>query len=249
MSSIPIDEQVRQLTTERVQVDVGQYLQLIDKPASEEDVHEFLATHSYFFNGILRLYGASPLYSKIRLGSEFVVDFVWFDSGSVGPEWHLTEIEHPEKKLFTSSGDPTAHLTHAIRQVLDWQDWISRNLSYAQKLLPHIIYPMGYVFMGRRKFLDDNTRERLQRINYEYRKSLQVHTLDWFAGAALSVLNIVENKGSGNWQLPMRALSHEDLSIGLPSWSIEYMENFMRTFGYRFPDIMLEARGIPRNLE
>lgn len=249
MSSIPIDEQVRQLTAERLQADVAHYLRLLERPASEEVVHDFLATHSYFFNGILRLYGASPLYSKIRLGSEFVTDFVWFDSGSVGPEWYLTEIESPGKKLFTSSGDPTADLTHAIRQVSDWQDWIHRNLSYAQKTMPHIIYPMGYVFMGRRDALDNETRKRLRKINYDSRKSLQVHTLDWFAEAALSVLNLLKNSGSGHWQVPMRALTHQDLSMGLPSWSIEYMENFMRRLGHQFPDIMLEDRGIPSNLE
>src|SRR5260370_7432208 len=72
-----------------------------------------------FFNGVLRLHGYSPLYSKIRLGSEYEMDFVCFDTGSYGPEWRLIEIEGPNKRLFTKSDDPSPHLSHPTQQVSD----------------------------------------------------------------------------------------------------------------------------------
>jgi hypothetical protein len=83
---IEIDPCVKALTPKQVEKDADEFKCLLDSLVSEQTLHEFLAYHSYFFNGIIRLSGVSPLYSKIRLGSEFEVDFACFDTGSFGPE-------------------------------------------------------------------------------------------------------------------------------------------------------------------
>ncbi len=49
---------------------IAQFQELLDSKASEQTVHTFLASHIYFWNGMLRLLGGCPLYSKIQLGSE-----------------------------------------------------------------------------------------------------------------------------------------------------------------------------------
>jgi hypothetical protein len=170
------------------------------------------------------LSGWSPLYSKVKLGHNYEVNFAWFDSGSMGPEWHLAEIESPAKPMFTKGGEPSAALTHAIQQVRDWHTWLHENADYARKLMPHIEYPMGYVFIGRRHELFSVTaKKRLRRLTYEHRMFLEVHTLDWFGAAAHGVTDFLERRGGGNWQVPMMALTHSDLAQGLPPAAQKWM--------------------------
>jgi hypothetical protein len=221
-----IDPAVRALTRNAVDKDISDYLSLLDSKAPERDIHAFLEGHSYFFNGMLRMYGASPLYSKIRLGSEYEVDFAFFDSGSYGPEWQLVELEAPSHRMFTASGDPSAALTHAIQQVRNWHAWLHDNLGYARGLLRHVGYPQGYVFLGRRRDLNEDTREKLRRLVYDHRSLMRIHTLDWFADAAASVRDGLLNDGSsGSWPVPMRAFSHADLAAGRPLEAIAFLEN------------------------
>jgi hypothetical protein len=208
-----VDPLVKALTLEQRETDVRTYLRLLDERVAEREVHEFLAAHTYFFEGFVRMLGSSPVWSKVKLGSDYEVDFLFFDSASTGPEWDLVEIEAPDKKLFTKSGDQTAHLTHAIGRVRDWQTWVRENRTYAQENMPHIEYPMGLLVMGRRRDLTQEDRRRLTRINHEQRAWLKIVSLDRLAERALQA-PLAED--GGHWYLPMRALSHADLSRGLP---------------------------------
>jgi hypothetical protein len=223
---IPFDPLVGKLTLDQIQKDIRKYEKLLNKPATEHHIHEFLAEHSYFFNTLIRLYGVSPLYSKVKLGSNFEVDFAYFDTSSYGPEWELIEIESPKQKLFNKNGDPSAALTHAIRQLEEWHSWVHENLDYARKLMPYIEYPMGYIFMGRRKDLTMDDAKRLKRLNYTHRKTIEIHTLDYFASGAASVINIVEKENQGDWPLPMKALAHSDLAKGLPLYAQSFLDNW-----------------------
>jgi len=98
-------------------------------------------------------YIPTPLYSKVKLGHDYEVDFAWLYNDSFGPEWRLIEIEGPTAVLFTKSGNASATLTHAIQQARDWCDWIHQYLEYGQGLIPRISYPFCYIFLGRRKEL------------------------------------------------------------------------------------------------
>src|SRR5262249_1357689 len=231
LEPIEIDPLVKALTSEQIVRDIDEFERLLDAQVHESRLHEFLAHHSYFFNTIIRLFGASPLYSKIKLGSEFEIDFACFDAGSPGPEWHITEIESPKHSLFTHAGDPSAPLTHAIRQVLDWQSWIHENLDYTRKLMPYIEHPLGYVFIGRHKELTPAMAKRLRQLNYTYRSSLEIHSLDWFAAAARSVLHLVGPNTHGNWAVPLHALTQRDLAQGLPPLAQQYMHAFSKSPG------------------
>jgi hypothetical protein len=161
----PNDPLIRQLSKHKVEESIREFRNLLDKPSDEAEIQTFLENHSYYFNGIIRLYGASPLLAKTPLGSEWEIDFACFDSGSCGPEWRLIEIESPKHPLFTKSGHLSARATHAIQQVRDWQAWVDENLEYARKTFPQIIYPCGYVFIGRRSELSPELRQKLRKIN------------------------------------------------------------------------------------
>lgn len=222
---LPVDPMVRTLTEDKIDEDIATYVRMLDQEASESDVHDFLAKHSYFFNSILRMYGVSPLYSKVRLGSQYEIDFAFFDTGSFGPEWHLVEIEAPSKRMFTKTGDPTASLTHAIQQIRDWHDWVHENLDFARKLMPHIEYPLGYVFIGRRSHLIPDTMKKLRRLAHDHRMTTRIHTLDWFENAARSVKDLVRAGNGGTWPVPMCAMSHADLAAGRPDMAWEWLNN------------------------
>lgn len=96
-------------------------------------------------------------------------------------EWHLIEIESPTAKLLTKRGDPSKELTHALRQVREWQRWIERNHAYADELMPGIDHPLGHVFMRRRSELaSPAAKEHLRAINIQNRAYVEVGTLDSF---------------------------------------------------------------------
>ncbi len=205
------DPALKTVTKEHVQSVIREYKSLLDNCAPEKDIHNLIRNNSYFFGGLMRMHGQTPLYSKIELGSEYVTDFVYFDLGSFGPDWMLIEIEPPSAKLLTKTGDPTAEFNHAIQQIRNWQDWLVENLDYARKLMPGIHYPYGYLFIGRRSELTPENKAKMKRISYDCRSFAHIYTLDRLADWASYALNDIKDEGGGNWTVPLRAYSHKDL--------------------------------------
>lgn len=75
--------------------------------------------------------------SKPELGSEHQADFVLAsDQMSAGINYRFIEIESPHTVAYTVSGNPSARLTHAIQQVMDWKRWIKSNRGQYKKLFP-----------------------------------------------------------------------------------------------------------------
>ena len=202
------------LTLERIDSDVAEYLALLDSRTAEARVHDFLASHSYFFHLLLLdVAYPYPLYTKIRLGGEYETDFVSFITSSFGAEWRFAEIESPKCRLFTRGGDPTAPLTHAMQQVQDWIRWCDNNIAFARTFLPGLLYPMAFVFLGRRSELTPTTAEKIRQINSR-QTAFRIRTLDAFAAGATAVKYFV---GNGEWKMrfPMNALSDADLRRGV----------------------------------
>lgn len=201
--------------------DIKRFVRLLDRNASEQAIHRFLATHIHFWNGLLRLVGeGGPLYSKIRLGADYEVDFVFVDTGSNGAEWHLVEIEPPHFRLFNARGDPSRELTHSLAQVRAYQRWIERNRAFADSFMPGVDHPMGHVFLGRRAELgDEKARERLRTLNIQNRAHVEIHTLDRFARMAESAVGINEVL------VPPVALTDRDLRRGLPKGLLRFIRS------------------------
>lgn len=202
------------LTNETIDQDISEYLRLLDERSAEAKVQAFLAAHPYFFNGLTRC--GTPLYSRVKFGAEYEADFVFCDPSSYGVEWYFVEIESPASKMFTKKGDPSSPLYHAMEQVRDWQRWIHENLSYVRRLLPLIEYPFAYIFIGRRSELDEKTRPKLRRLNYDNRSIMEIHTLDSFVSMAESV------KTLGSWEYS-NAFSHAELARKQPPSSFAWL--------------------------
>ena len=104
----------------------------------------------------------------------------------------LIELESPKQRLFTRSGDFTAIVNHAMRQVEDWQEWIEENVGTAQRFLPGIIAPRGLVVVGRSSLLSTRDVSRLARRNANLRGRLAIWTYDDAIAGARAFTNAMQ---------------------------------------------------------
>lgn len=103
-----------------------------DPHAVESDLHQFIAEHASLFFG-----QGTVVISQFDLGSDYQVDFVIAtDEASYGVSYNLVEIETPRTPPYTRSGNPSARLTHAIQQVLNWKTWLKRHRGHVRRFFP-----------------------------------------------------------------------------------------------------------------
>lgn len=135
----------------------------------------------------------SALFSKVQLGSEYEVDFAYCNFNSMGLWWTFVELERSDVPIFNRYGDPSKYLTHGIRQVLDWQAWVSDHIEYAcselGKLVEETLAEWGWrksvirrpcnslVLIGRRRSLTPETNRRRAQIASE-NPNLEIVTYD-----------------------------------------------------------------------
>ena len=134
----------------------------------------------------------SVLFAKVDLGREHQTDFAYCVGSSYGMAWTFVELERSNGPLFTKAGDPSAGLTHAIRQVTDWASWVSDNSHYACELLqklikhspmewhwPRLLWrpPRAVVVMGRRSMLTEESNRRRAQLCV-HNPSLEIITYD-----------------------------------------------------------------------
>lgn len=110
---------------------------LLEEGDNEEAVHQFLNNNRWILGFISERtgygYGEFMVESKFKLADSFVTDFVMLGfvyENDPRPIIWFIEIERPRMPLFTKNGDPSSGLTHAIRQVQNWKQWVQLNRSY-----------------------------------------------------------------------------------------------------------------------
>lgn len=118
---------------------------LVNSGAKESETQEFLEQHPIILLHAI-LDGFYPvastraaLFAKVQLGSEYEVDFAYCSGNSIGVWWTFIELERPNVPIFTKSGDPSKYLTHAIRQVTNWQAWLADHTEYAYSNLMELV--------------------------------------------------------------------------------------------------------------
>lgn len=155
----------------------------------EEDVQKYLEKNPMVL--IQHLGGGHGRWviPKKRLGSEFVTDFIIGQRNSNGYDWQAVELESPNARMFTKAGDPTARLTHAIRQIHDWRAWLAKNQNYAARatsehglgltgISPNL---SGLILIGRREN-SDHVLERRKQMMFE--NNIELHSFDFLADNA-----------------------------------------------------------------
>jgi hypothetical protein len=145
---------------ERIREAIIEFERLLDD-GGEEKLHQFLVQKEFFLDF---LHWDGIVLSKFRLAETFVPDLVsiGFEPHSQRPRPLVTfvELECADRALFTKAGDPTSFLTHAIRQVQDWKQWVRENRAYLQSKFQKILqdYPdtarRNFRFNGRQRMIE-----------------------------------------------------------------------------------------------
>ncbi|AMV42291.1 Shedu anti-phage system protein SduA domain-containing protein [Paraburkholderia caribensis] len=167
----------------------------LDSAKREEDVQQFLQANPKYL--IQHLGGGHGrwIIPKQRLGAQHVTDFMIGERDSMGFRWQAVELESPLAKMFTKSGNPTAQLTHAVRQIQDWRMWLASNQNYAARdrgehgLGLTEIHPdvEGLIIMGRRGTESDDTRRLRRQMGRDAK--IEIHTFDYLLEALIGRVN------------------------------------------------------------
>jgi hypothetical protein len=130
---------------------------LVARDESEEVYQKFLADHPVFLDPL-----ASEVIPKQRLGSQYITDFV---VRRLDNKYLLVEIEKPQDAVFTVGNDFSAKFSHALGQILDFQQWVDAHAEYGRSLLPNISSPKGILIMGNAASFSPWQRQKLHRFN------------------------------------------------------------------------------------
>jgi hypothetical protein len=161
---------------------------------TEAPIQDFLEAHPGLL--VQHLLGSARfVLPRKRLGAEFIPDFVVGGHLSDGYQWQLIELESPCLPFFTKKGDPTAALSHAIRQITDWRAWLQRNQNYAARAraesglgLADIRSDVpGLILMGRRTLLAEATNERRRQMAADL--NVAIHTYDYLLEGARAAVD------------------------------------------------------------
>lgn len=122
---------------------------------------------------------------KPKLGNQLEPDFLIAGLDSAGFWWYGVELENPNYKMFTKTGEETKELKHAIRQIQEWRAWLKQNISYAQNTLgfTHIDADLPcFIFIGRREnevLSNEVLTERRQQLRASDKHGLFIYHYEW----------------------------------------------------------------------
>jgi len=131
---------------------------------------------------------ASSIVERQHMGEMWRSDFV---IRRLDDQYIFVEIEKPQDSPFTSYPHPSAALSHALGQVLNWFVWVEDNIAYAQSHgFPGIHSPRGVVVIGRNSDLTPNQLRLLKTLNDNLHPRIHIQTYD---DVLVNARNIIRN--------------------------------------------------------
>lgn len=155
----------------------------LDSATEERPMQVVLENHPALLANLITGNHGVWVRPQVRLGDQYVSDFLIASQTSAGMRWHLVELECPTARL-TNVGNQreSRTLRHAIEQIQDWREWLKTNLLATREKLPGItIDARGLIIMGREDGTD-SAREIRDRRSVNDR--IEVRTYDWLLRAA-----------------------------------------------------------------
>lgn len=163
--------------------DKAAVLQELEKILSENSEQKLLALlkeNSFLFSDIYsRQYGVQPNFAEVPFGTKYRCDFCWLNDNSDGPEWVLVEVEKPNITLFTSSGDPSAQLNHAIEQVRAWDRYFSTNPNEKGRIFG-AVSKFRYVLIVGSKNDWEKSSASIWRSHFNASEKIEIRSMDTF---------------------------------------------------------------------
>jgi hypothetical protein len=186
---------------EITRAEIAAFESALDEARDEYDMQRFLEANPRIL--IQHLVGGRSAWiiPKKRLGAEHETDFMIAQKASGGLVWYAVELERPQARIFNKNGDPSAALTHALRQINDWRDWLSQNRDYAARprersglgLISIDPELEGLIVIGRDAELDQcATASRRRRLERTHR--IKIETYDWLLSQASERLDGLDKR-------------------------------------------------------
>lgn len=152
---------------------------------AEEEAHNYLAMHPYILEPFY-----SQIWSKERLGEALIADFV---IRLIDNSYLVVEIEKPSDMIMTKSGNLSAKTTHAVRQALEYREWLLTNLLYSKQRFPELWRPACLVVIGQESHLNMLQQERLRQENESRQGILRIVGYDTLRDRAKAVISNLFN--------------------------------------------------------
>lgn len=136
---------------------IREFTALLARAEKEEELQAFLSDHpELIYPDFIECF------PKLRLGEDFVTDYVFLVQGLGGSEYVFVEIEPAANEIFTKQGQFSAAFTKAKDQILEWDKWLTQNHAYISRKLPNLFKPRFHIVMGRNASLTEEHREKLK---------------------------------------------------------------------------------------
>ena len=156
---------------------LGEYKKLVDAYGEEPEYQKFFTS-----NPQLLSLDIEYSYPKFELGADLRPDFllILFNKTHI-----LVEIENPKKQIFTKEGSESKDDRGAIKQLRDFHTWVCENLDFLRNPSRKIPLPninsfnvRGLLLIGHSQDLDEKDKQRLSKINAEFRGLYEIKTFD-----------------------------------------------------------------------
>jgi Domain of unknown function (DUF4263) len=156
---------------------------LVGDDLPEKEYQEYFERHPALIDPL-----ASSIVERQHMGEEWRSDFV---IRRLDDQYIFVEIEKPQDNPFTNYPHPSAALSHALGQVLNWFVWVEDNVAYAQSHgFPGIHSPKGVVVIGRSGDLNSAQLRLLKGLNDLLHPRIRIETYD---DVLLNARNIIRN--------------------------------------------------------
>jgi Domain of unknown function (DUF4263) len=156
---------------------------LIRDNLPEREYQEYFERHPALIDPL-----ASSIVERQHLGEAWRSDFV---IRRLDDQYIFVEIEKPQDSPFTNYPHPSAALSHALGQVLNWLVWIEDNIAYAQSHgFPGIHLPRGIVVIGRSGDLNSAQLRMLKALNDLLHPRIRIETYD---DVLVNARNVIRN--------------------------------------------------------
>ena len=162
---------------------LANYDELLSGEGDDEAVFQhFFESHPLLLDPrAFQVWGRPDLHGKLE--PDFIIRT--YDNNYV-----IVEIETPAKLLVTQQGQLSAHATHAISQVLQYQEYLRTHLTEASKAFPELSPPTGLVVIGRESSLNAEQKAALRSDNLS-RRDIRIVGFDALAETAKAVTSNV----------------------------------------------------------
>lgn len=158
------------------------YREVLYQSESEQQIQTYIKKNRKWFipGSILKNYNFGHhdayLFPELKLGSEYVVDYVLLGKNSSGYSLVFTELEKPNTFfMISTSNTESSSVRKGMTQIRDWKRWIDDHRNYFFESIglqdKGIHIPISRIFycivVSRRDYMDEKAMDLRSELCYE----------------------------------------------------------------------------------